>query len=83
MTLITQIFQLLENQKTDHEPDGLGRASGIAVKISEFFFKPMPENLLGQLKQWIIGIKLVHEVWIEKIFKIFWIDFILILRRPG
>ena len=37
--------------QADHEPDGLGWASGLAIEPGEFVLEALPWDALGQLEQ--------------------------------
>ena len=60
--LVAEVFQLLEQQEPDHEPDWLGWASGLTVKVGEFVLEALPGDIVSQLEQGMSRVELVQEV---------------------
>ena len=72
--LITEVFQLLENKQSDHEPDGLGPSPFVAVKINKSILYLLPGYLFAQHQERILGIELVHKFGIEEVTLLFSAD---------
>lgn len=49
--LVAQVLKLLEQEQADHEPNGLGWASGLAIEPGELVFEALPRDALGQFEQ--------------------------------
>lgn len=60
--LVAEVLKLLEHHQADNEPDGLGRATGLAIEPGEFLLEAPPRYLFGQFEQGMGGIELIQKV---------------------
>ena len=65
-SLVAQVFKLLEDEKPDHQSDGLGWATGCSIKRTKAVLKNLPWDGLGQPQKVVSRIELIDQIWAEE-----------------